>query len=164
MRRVIQVALLVAVISPMVFVAVRITVLNPAWWIRWHYPDAELRLQTINSPDPHFWSAVSHIFGVPMTDPDHELIVTLRDRTENIDFLPLVVGADELFLERCRITDISGLLRGMHRLSGVTFSGCDLSQLPMDQRVHVRPQINQGPNIFYVPYESLHNAPLANFR
>jgi len=161
MRRLIRAVLLIVLLAPIAFVALRITVLNPAWQIRWRFPDAELRLQTVNSPDLHLWSAVAGLFGIPMTDPDHSLTVTIRDRTAAIDFAPLAVGADELYLQHCRVTDISQLLRGLRRLSGVTFSDCDLTQLPAEQRLHIRPQINRGSDVFYIPYESLRGAPLA---
>jgi hypothetical protein len=140
--------LLLATLSSLAaFAALRITILNPAWRIHRFFPDAEVSLETINSPDFYFWPWAAEHFGITMPDPDHSLTVTFENRTDRINFT-LLVGADCVSLNRCRITDISDLLRcdqSFRQL--VTFYKCDFSGLTPTQRTHLRP--GDQADIFY---------------
>ena len=151
MRRHRKILIFTLLAAPVLYVAARITVLNPAWIIGIRYPDAKRQLHTVNSPDPHFWSGVAGLFGIPMTDPDHSLTVTINSHPEDLR-LDGFTGADELHITNSRITDISAYCSTKARLSGAVFVGCDFSGLPPAQRVLLQPYSEKIPDSFYIPY------------
>ena len=87
-----------------------------------------------------------------MTDPDHYLMVQLKDFPQMLridDF----IGADELYLTRCKIEDISAYITST-RLIGVVFIDCDLTRLPEMQKRLLVKYSDKIPHSFTIRYES----------
>ena len=86
MRRKIKIGLFVLIlISPILFVACKITLLNPTWRIRSNYPDVKIDLYAVNSPGVHIWTTIAGSFGIPMLDSDHALSVRINQSSKRID-------------------------------------------------------------------------------
>jgi hypothetical protein len=153
MRRALKIGLpMLLVMAPIGWVAAKLTVLNPAWMIRARYPTARIEIYTINSPDPHLWSAIAGFFGIPMADSDHALSVSIRSHDGNIQ-LDDFVGATEAAFTNCKIHDISAYWRPGVRLSSAQFLDCDFSALPQEQR-KVLVSSDSTPGLFGVAYST----------
>jgi hypothetical protein len=155
MKRGFKIGLMVAgalVLALLLYAGARITVWNPAWRIGRQFPAAEVRVRTVNSPDPRFWSALAGVFGIPMTDPDRSLTVTVDSHPEPLR-LDDFAAADEAVLKNSRIADISAFLEPGTRLSGVIFTGCDFTRMPPEQRAMLARYSETVPDSFYLPYD-----------
>lgn len=152
MKRIRKFLIIAFLIAPFIYVACKITVLNPAWVIGMKYPDAERQLHTVNSPDLHLWSAIAGLFGIPMTDLDHSLTVTVDGHSSSIS-LDDFMAADGIYVKNSSVSDISAYLESSARLSSAVFVECDFTTLPKEQRDLLRPISDKVPNSFYVPYE-----------
>lgn len=152
MKRAKNILVISLLLAPLIYVACRITVLNPAWMIGMKYPDSKRQLHTVNSPDLHFWSAIAGLFGIPMTDSDHSLTVTLDGHPSSIR-LDDFSEADELYVKNSRVSDISAYLDPSVRLSGVVFVDCDFTPMSQEQRELLKAYSAKVPNSYYVPYE-----------
>jgi hypothetical protein len=153
MKRAIKILFITLLVAPVIYIAAKITILNPAWVIGMKYPNAERQLHTVNSPDLHVWSAISGLFGVPMTDPDHSLTVTIN-RHPTLVRLDDFTGADELYVRDSKVSDISAYWDSTARLSGAVFIGCDFTSMPQEQRALLKPYSDKVPDSYYVPYET----------
>jgi len=153
MKRAIKILIIALLATPFIYVAAKITVLNPAWLIGMKYPDAERQLHTVNSPDLHLWSAISGLFGIPMTDPDHSLTVTVDEHPKPVR-LDDFTGADEVYVKHSQVSDISAYWSPGVRLSGAVFVGCDFTLMPQEQRDLLKPYSDKVPDSYYVPYET----------
>jgi hypothetical protein len=153
MRRLRSIVFWLLFFSPVIYSLARLTVMNPAWMIGIRFPQSRLQLQTVNSPDLHFWSAIAGLCGIPMTDPDHSLTVYIDHHSEPLRLNGLE-DADEVHVTNSRVVDISAFSRSDSRLSGVVFVGCDLSGLPPEQRAFIRPYSDQIADSFCISYDA----------
>jgi len=153
MKRALKILIIALLAAPFIYVAAKITIFNPAWIIGVKYPDAERQLHTVNSPDLHLWSAIAGLFGIPMTDPDHSLTVTIN-RHPSLVRLDDFTGADELYVRDSKISDISAYWNSNARLSGAVFIGCDFASMPQEQRELLKPYSDKVPDSYYVPYDT----------
>lgn len=157
MKRLIRITPLLLLLVVLVYAGAKITILNPAWVIARKYPNATVTVYTVNSPDPHFWSMLARAFGIPMTDPDRALKVSIVGSSELLR-LDDFAGADELTISASKIADISAFVRRGARLSDAVFVDCDFSHLRSEQRTLLKPHSTSVPNSFYIPYEEKRKA------
>jgi hypothetical protein len=88
-----------------------------------------------------------------MTDPDHSLTVYIDRHPEPLR-LDGLEDADEVYVTNSRVVDISAFRRSGSRVSGVVFTGCDLSGLPPDQRAILRPYSDRIPDVYTISYDA----------
>ena len=153
MKRTRKILIIAVLLAPFIYVACKITVFNPTWMIRTKFPEATVQLHSINSPDFYFWPTVAAIFRVPMSDPDHSIMVQLSDHPDPIR-LDDFSDADEVYITRSTVVDISGYWKPSVQISGAVFFDCDLDSVPENQRRWLKPYSDRFPNSFCVSYES----------
>ena len=153
MKKKLTIIAFAAILALAAFISWKLTFANSSWVIGFNHPNAELRIISVNSPNFYFWPTLAALFGIPMTDPDHYLQVSLRESPEPLrirDFR----NADELYLEMCEIADLSAYMDPKSRLSTLVFINCDFNLLPEAQRNALEPYSEKIPNSFYLPYET----------
>ena len=160
MKRFRKAICILVILTPFFYIVFKITFLNPVWVIATRYPEADVQLHSINSPDLHFWSSVASIFGVSMSDPDHSIVVQVSDYPEPIS-LDDFTGADEIYITRTEVVDISAFWKSRVQVSGAVFFDCDLSKIPSSQRKWLKPYMVSIPNSFCVSYDSKMDSNLA---
>ena len=98
-----------------------------------------------------------------MSDPDHSIMVRIEDHPEPID-LDDLTDADEVFIFRSQIVDISGYWAPSVQISGAVFLDCNFDKLPDSQREVLIPYSDRFTNSFCIPYETKrqNKSPLAN--
>lgn len=144
-------------LSPLLFVAARITLFNPLWRIETRFPEAEVQIYTVNSPDFYFWPSVARMFGIRMDDPDRSVRVCLDSYPDPVS-LDDFKGAGEVVLKNCKVTDISFYWHPSSGMSSAYFESCEFSGLPAEQMQFLSPGKNV-PDSYYIPYQVKQNPP-----
>jgi hypothetical protein len=106
---------------------------NVRWRVLRYYPHAEIALRSEGNHDPSldgmFWRAL----GIHYFSPFEQVSIRISDHPTPIDFTRFNgMSMSYLTLQRCVIADIRPLLT-MYRPQ-VSFTGCDLSGVPDDQK------------------------------
>lgn len=117
---------------------------NVVWQVHRHYPNAEVYLYPLNTPDPS-WGELMRLTGVRFIARNEQVGIRVSDQTVNLDhFRGLKLNS--ITLLRCRVSDISVIIE---RWPAAAFTQCNLSGLPPNQARLLKP-IAPYPDTYYL--------------
>jgi len=138
-RRIAKIVLIGACVTTLGVLFWWVTRGNAVWRVHQNYPNAEVRYSPEMSGDLSLDGLVAELIratGIDFLSGDEPLGITLRDTGVDFsDFRGMTIN--HMTLMNCSVADIRPLLSEYHPY--VTFSHCDLTRLPQDQKKYLTP-------------------------